>query len=184
MPADSQALLPPPAPKDSLRIYRLCVVCLGNICRSPMAEAMIRGELETAGLTGLVSVESAGTGDWHIGERMDRRARAELGRRGLDGSAHRARQIGPDWLDQFDLLIAMDTSNLRNLDRMAAGRREIARRIRLFRSFDPAAPAGAEVPDPYGGGSDEFAEVFDMMQAAARGLVAGLQDVLAEHAGS
>ena len=148
-----------------------------------MAEALIRAELAAAGLTGRVSVESAGTGDWHIGERMDRRARAELGRRGLDGSAHRARQIGPDWLDQFDLLIAMDTSNLRNLRLMAAGQPEIEGRIRLIRSFDPAAPAGAEVPDPYGGDADEFAEVFDMMAAAARGLVAGLQDVLAEHAG-
>jgi low molecular weight protein-tyrosine phosphatase len=136
-----------------------------------MAETLIRAEIELAGLTGHVSVESAGTGDWHLGQRMDRRAAAELRRRGYDGSAHRARQIGPDWLDQFDLLIAMDASNWRNLERMAAGRPEIAERIRLFRSFDPAAPAGAEVPDPYDGGPDEFAAVFDLTLAAARGLV-------------
>jgi low molecular weight protein-tyrosine phosphatase len=178
MPAERQANVPPPAPKDSLRIYKLCVICLGNICRSPMAEALIRAELDAAGLSGRVSVESAGTGDWHLGQPMDRGARAELTRRGYDGSAHRARQINSGWMDQFDLLIAMDASNLRNLQRMAAGRADILRRIRLFRSFDPAAPEGAQVPDPYGGGPDEFARVFDIVQAAARGLVTALQELL------
>jgi protein-tyrosine phosphatase len=143
-----------------------------------MAEALIRAELDAAGLSGRVSVESAGTGDWHLGEPMDRGARAELTRRGYDGSAHRARQINSGWMDQFDLLIAMDASNLRNLQRMAAGRADILRRIRLFRSFDPAAPEGAQVPDPYGGGPDEFARVFDIVQAAARGLVTALQELL------
>ena len=94
-----------------------------------MAEALIRAELDAAGLSGRVSVESAGTGDWHLGEPMDRGAKAELARRGYDGSAHRARQIDAGWLDQFDLLIAMDASNLRNLQRMAAGRSDILRRI-------------------------------------------------------
>ena len=144
-----------------------------------MAETLIRAELGAAGLSELVSVESAGTGDWHLGKRMDGRAQAELMRRGYDGSAHRARQIGPDWLGQFDLLIAMDASNLRELERMARGRPGMSGRIRLFRSFDPNAPAGAEVPDPYTSGPEAFAEVFDMIQAAARGLVAGLANVLA-----
>ena len=92
------------------------MVCLGNICRSPIAEVLLREELASAGLDGRVRVESAGTGDWHLGQQMDRGARAELARHGLDGSAHRARQIGPDWLDRFDLLLAMDRSNLRNLE--------------------------------------------------------------------
>jgi protein-tyrosine phosphatase len=148
-----------------------------------MAEALIRAELQAAGLAGRVSVESAGTGDWHLGQRMDRRARAELARRGFDSSRHLARQISSDWLERFDLLVAMDASNLRDLQLMAVGRPDMADRIRLFRSFDPAAPAGAQVPDPYGGGHDEFARVFDMMQAAARGLAAELADMLAEHAG-
>ena len=143
-----------------------------------MAEALIRAELASAGLADRVSVESAGTGDWHLGEPMDRQARAELARRGYDGSAHRARQIDADWLDQFDLLIAMDASNLRNLQRMAAGRTDIIDRIRLFRSFAPAAPGGCQVPDPYGGDPEEFARVFDIIQAAARGLVAALQELL------
>lgn len=139
-----------------------------------MAEILIRAELAAAGLADRVSVQSAGTGDWHLGQRMDRGARAELSRRGFDGSAHRARQIGPDWLDRFDLLIAMDQSNLRALRRMAAGRPNLADRIRLLRSFDPQAPDGGEVPDPYGGGSDEFAEVFELIEAAAKGLVGEL----------
>lgn len=139
-----------------------------------MAEILIRAELAAAGLADRVSVQSAGTGDWHLGQRMDRGARTELSRRGFDGSAHRARQIGPDWLDRFDLLIAMDQSNLRALRRMAAGRPNLADRIRLLRSFDPQAPDGGEVPDPYGGGSDEFAEVFELIEAAAKGLVGEL----------
>lgn len=143
-----------------------------------MAEALIRAELDAAGLSSRVSVESAGTGDWHLGEPMDRMARAELTRRGFDGSAHRARQINASWLGQFDLLIAMDASNLRNLRQMAAGREDVLRRIRMFRSFDPAAPDGAQVPDPYGGGSEEFARVFDIVLAAARGLVTALEEML------
>jgi len=145
-----------------------------------MAETLLRAELAEAGLSGRVSVESAGTGDWHLGERMDSRARAELARRGYDGSAHRARQIGPDWLDRFDLLIAMDASNQRSLERMARGRPDLSERIRLLRSFDPAAPPGAQVPDPYGGGPQEFAAVFDMVLAAAHGLAAALRDLLAD----
>jgi len=148
-----------------------------------MAGALIEAELAAAGLSERVSVESAGTGDWHLGERMDSRARAELARRGYDGSVHRARQIGPDWLDRFDLLLAMDASNLRDLRAMSAGRPELAGRIRLFRSFDPEAPEGAEVPDPYVGGPGEFAAVFDLMQSAARGLVAELARLLAPRSG-
>ncbi len=90
-----------PEPRDPRRPYRICVVCLGNICRSPMAEVILRDELAAAGLGGKVDVDSAGTGDWHLGEAMDRRARAELSRRGYDGSRHEARQIQPSWLDRL-----------------------------------------------------------------------------------
>ena len=159
-------------------MYRVCLVCLGNICRSPTAEVVLRGELARAGLADRVAVESAGTGDWHVGGPMDARARAELARRGYDGSAHRARQIDASWLDDYDLIIAMDRGNLRNLRRMAAGRPDLADRIRLLRSFDPAAGPEAEVPDPYGGRREEFAEVFDQVQAAVRGLVGQLADAI------
>ncbi len=145
-----------------------------------MAEVLIRAEIDRAGLANRVSVESAGTGDWHIGDRMDRRAWAELDRRGHDGAAHRARQIDAAWLEKFDLLLAMDGSNLRSLERMARGRPGLAGRIRMFRSFDRAADTGAQVPDPYGGGPGEFADVYDLLQAAARGLIAGLAEVLPE----
>jgi protein-tyrosine phosphatase len=148
-----------------------------------MAEAVIGAELADSGLADRVSVQSAGTGDWHLGERMDRGALAELRRRGYDGSTHRARQIGPDWLDRFDLLIATDQVNLRSLRRMAIGRAGLEGRIRLLRSFDPQAPEGAEVPDPYGAGPRAFAEAFDMIQAAAGGLVAELAKVLADAGG-
>ena len=147
-----------------------------------MAEALVRAELTAAGLAGRVHAESAGTGDWHLGEPMDRGAMAELARRGYDGSSHRARQINRHWLEQFDLLIVMDASNLRALERMASGRPDLLERIRLFRSFDPAAPEGAQVPDPYGEGPEEFARVFDIVHAAAKGLVAALAEML-ERAG-
>lgn len=169
------------------------MVCLGNICRSPMAEALLRAQLASAGLDKRVRVESAGTGDWHLGEPMDRGARAELARHGLDGSAHRARQIGPDWLDRFDLLLATDQSNLRNLDRMARGRPgsaalrgtnpsdpRVTGRIRLLRSFDPQAPDGAEVPDPYGEGAAAFGQAYNLIDAAVLGLVSELAELLAD----
>ena len=158
--------------RDPRQPYRICVVCLGNICRSPMAERVLIAELERAGLTGKVVVDSAGTGDWHLGEPMDARARAELSRRGYDGSGHQARQIEPSWLAGYDLVLAMDRANLASLRRMSPAEMGSPGRIQLMRSFDPAAPAGAEVPDPYGGGPDDYAEVFELVEAAAKGRVA------------
>jgi protein-tyrosine phosphatase len=150
--------------------YRICIVCLGNICRSPMGEVLLRDELRKAGLAGKVEVDSAGTGDWHVGEAMDSGARAELSRRGYDGSGHEARQIQASWLDDYDLLLAMDRANLASLRRMAAGDEELASRIQLMLSFDPDAPAQAEVPDPYNGSPEDYAQVFEMVEAPARGL--------------
>jgi protein-tyrosine phosphatase len=178
MPAHSQALGVAPAPRDPFRIYRICLVCLGNICRSPMAEVILRGELAKAGLAGKAEVDSAGTGNWHAGGPMDSRARAELARHGFDGSGHRARQIERSWLGDYDLIAAMDRSNLRDLQRMA-GSQPAWDRIVLFRSFDPAAPRDADVPDPYDGGGKDFARAFDLVQAAARGLAGQLARLLA-----
>jgi protein-tyrosine phosphatase len=146
-----------------------------------MAQAVLTAELARAGLAGRVSVTSAGTGDWHLGEPMDRRALAELARRGYDGSAHRARQIRADELDRYDLVLAMDQANLRALRRLAAGRPGVLERIRLLRDFDPQAPADAEVPDPWGQGPEVFAAVFDMIRAAARGLAGSVAGLLDEH---
>src|ERR1035441_7496116 len=108
-----------PSPRDPLGSYRVCLVCLGNICRSPMAEVVLTDELARAGLAGQVQVDSAGTGDWHIGGPMDAGAAAELARRGYDGSAHRARLFDPAWFPGRDLVLAMDRRNLAQLRRMA-----------------------------------------------------------------
>jgi protein-tyrosine phosphatase len=170
-----------PRPAGGGSGYRICVVCLGNICRSPTAEVILREELDRAGLGGRVTVESAGTGDWHIGGPMDPGARAELARRGYDGSAHVARQITAHWRGAYDLFVVMDRMNLANLRRMFADGPAEAR-IRLMRSFDPAAPDGAEVPDPYHGTPAEYGEAFDLVLAAARGLTGELAALLADEA--
>ncbi|HEX3492894.1 MAG TPA: low molecular weight protein-tyrosine-phosphatase [Streptosporangiaceae bacterium] len=191
MAADSDAATSGvPAPRDPDGDYRILLVCLGNICRSPMAEVILRDEIDQAGLGGKVTVESAGTGDWHVGGPMDERARTELRRRGYDGSQHIARQIAPSWLPGYDLFVVMDQRNLANLRQMAtsqpdpggpgraAGPDLADGRIRLMRSFDPAAEPGAEVPDPYHGGPAEYEETFELVQAAARGLTARLAERL------
>jgi low molecular weight protein-tyrosine phosphatase len=182
---DDMTTLPPawpdtlPPPRDPGGPYRILLVCLGNICRSPMAEAVLRAELDRAGLGGAVTVDSAGTGDWHVGGRMDSRARDELGRRGYDGARHRARQIRPSWLAQRDLVLAMDESNLTDLSRMAGARPAERDRIRLLRSFDPRSGPDAEVPDPYDGTSASFGAVLDFIEAAAGGLAELLGAALA-----
>jgi protein-tyrosine phosphatase len=163
-----------PPTRDPQQQYRICVVCLGNICRSPMAERVLIAELDRAGLTGKVVVDSAGTGDWHLGEAMDSGARTELSRRGYDGSGHEARQIEQHWLARYDLLLAMDLANLANLRQLADGDAGLLSRIQLMRSFDPAAPDGAEIPDPYYGSPEDYAEVFELVEAAAKGLTAQL----------
>jgi len=163
-----------PLPRDPGRPYRIFLVCLGNICRSPMAEAVLRAELDQAGLSQAVTVDSAGTGDWHVGNRMDRRARAELAGRGYDGAPHRARQAEPSWLGQRDLVLAMDRHNLADLRRMAGDDPAERARIRLLRSFDPRSGPDAEVPDPYDGRTASFGMVLDLIQAAARGLAGQL----------
>jgi protein-tyrosine phosphatase len=139
-----------------------------------MGERVLLGELDRAGLAAKVIVESAGTGDWHLGEAMDAGARSELVSRGYDGSGHQARQIQRHWVAGYDLLLAMDLSNLASLRRMAAGDDDLTARIRLMRSFDPAAAENAEVPDPYGGTPADYAEAFELVEAAAKGLAAQL----------
>jgi protein-tyrosine phosphatase len=175
-PNAAAATLPPP--RDSAKPYRICVVCLGNICRSPMGERVLAAEVAEAGLATKVVVDSAGTGDWHVGKAMDHRAQTELARRGHDAERHEARQIQPGWLDDYDLLLAVDRSSLARLAAMSGGSPVLGGRIRLLRDFDPAAPDGAEVPDPYYGEQEDFAEVFDLVDAAAKGLVGHLTDLL------
>jgi protein-tyrosine phosphatase len=173
------AVLPPPRRPGSP--YTVCLVCLGNICRSPMAEVALRAELAEAGLDGAVTVDSAGTGDWHIGHPMDRRARAELAARGYDGSAHRARQIDPSWLPERDLFLAMDRRNLADLRRMAGQAGVPAERVRLFGEASGLGP-DQDIPDPYGGGADDFAAALDLIHTGARQLSQQLSLLLAGNA--
>ena len=153
-----------PSPREPGAPYRVCLVCLGNICRSPMAETVLRAELAVAGLDGAVVVDSAGTGDWHVGDAMDPGARSALASRGHDGSAHRARQFQPSWLSRYDLILAMDTRNLVDLRRMARG--EDRDRIRLFGAAGGLGES-SDIPDPWGGGPDEFGHVLDLLGTAA-----------------
>jgi protein-tyrosine phosphatase len=190
------AALPPPLNHDGP--YRICLVCLGNICRSPMAEVALTSELAAAGLADAARVDSAGTGDWHIGHQMDVHARAELGRRGYDGSAHRARQVKPSWLASRDLILAMDRHNLADLRRMAARAGIGGDRIMLFgeagglpgqgeaggraEAVGEAEGDGLDIPDPYGGDSSDFGAVLDLIEAAARHIAAQVTELLAGRA--
>jgi protein-tyrosine phosphatase len=146
---------------------KVLFVCMGNICRSPTAEGMMRRALREAELG--VEVESAGTGGWHVGEPPDERAAAAAARRGgtLAGAA---RQVRPADFRRFDLLIAMDRGNLRELLALAPDE-DAAEKVRLLREFDPAAGGELDVPDPYYGGDRGFETVLDMVEAACRGLV-------------
>ncbi|MFF4774983.1 low molecular weight protein-tyrosine-phosphatase [Microtetraspora fusca] len=149
---------------------RICLVCMGNICRSPMAEFVLRRTLEEHGLD--IEVDSAGTGGWHVGQPMDERALATLAEGGYDGSTHRARRFDPAWFAERDLVLVMDAENLSVVRRIAPPEAD----VRLFRSFDPASPPGAEVPDPYYGGRSGFLDVLRMVEAASEGLARHLAD--------
>lgn len=162
--------------------YRITVVCLGNICRSPIAEAVLRDRILRAGLAHEVTVDSAGTGDWHLGHPADPRALTTLEAHDyhLD---HQARQIDPSWLAGIDLILAMDMANYQDLQVMQrqAGS---ASEIRMLRAFDPALAderepsAELEVPDPYEGGDAEFVRVLHMIESAADGLLEQLGHTL------
>jgi protein-tyrosine phosphatase len=159
--------------------YRVCVVCMGNICRSPMAETVLVAMLREAGISEQqVVVDSAGTGDWHVGQPADPRAVEALSRHGYDASGHRARQFAREWFDERDLVLAADASNAAHLRRQSVPDRGGS--LQLLRSYDPEAVAAGDmdVPDPYYGEGDGFERVLVMIEAACRGLVASIADDL------
>jgi protein-tyrosine phosphatase len=146
---------------------RICFVCLGNICRSPTAEAVMRALANQAGTS--VELDSAGTGGWHVGELADPRAVAAAARRGY-AIEHRARQFVADDFARFDLVLAMDQQNLTDLQALARRATPVPR-IALFRSYDPTVPNGADVPDPYTGGAAGFDHVLDICERTCRALL-------------
>jgi low molecular weight protein-tyrosine phosphatase len=161
--------VPLPPPRRPGR-YAVALVCLGNICRSPTAHVVLQQRLAEAGLEDRVSVHSSGTGDWHVGRPMDRRAAATLSAAGYDPSRHRAQQYDDADADSFDLVLAMDHDNLADL----GGRSE---RVGMFRDLDPVDPGG-DVPDPYYGGPDGFTEVLALVERTSDALVEALADLL------
>jgi protein-tyrosine phosphatase len=156
---------PPAAPPPPT--IRISCVCLGNICRSPMAAAILTDCADAAGAR--VVVESAGTAAWHVGGPAHPETRTELARNGI-ASEHVARSFAAEDLRRLDLVLAMDRRNRADLISLAPGPTE-AGKIRLIRAFDPLAPPGAEVPDPYGQGPEAYREVFRLLDAACRGLL-------------
>lgn len=153
--------------------YRIALVCLGNICRSPMAHVVLEAALSDAGLGHRVTVTSSGTAGWHVDKPMYSRASASLTAAGYDPSRHRARQFTPDWFDH-DLILAMDRTNLADIRALAPTALESGR-VRLFRDFDPEAGPDAEVPDPYYGEDSGFSDVLAMVERTAAHLVSLLR---------
>ncbi len=152
---------------------KIMFVCTGNICRSPAAHAVLEHKLEERGLSGLVDVSSSGTTAYHVGEPVDYRMGAELSRHGVQ-SRNRARQFYPKDLEEYDLLLGMSRSHLRDMQRAAVNDYgDYARKIRLFRDFDPVGTG--EVPDPYYGGSEGFVKVYEMVDRTVDGLLDYLQ---------
>lgn len=163
------------APSPTLPAVHLLFVCLGNICRSPTAEGVMADLLQREGLMERITVDSAGTGGWHVGAAPDERASAEAARRGI-ALTSRARKVVAADFASADLVLAMDAQNAADL-RDAAPDDAARAKVRLLRSFDPASADAddLDVPDPYYGDGDGFALVLDQVQAACEGLLAEIR---------
>jgi protein-tyrosine phosphatase len=169
------------------RRVRICFVCSGNICRSPIAEVVLRAQVQDAGLADRVDVDSAGTGDWHIGERADHRAVRVLATHGYDGTTHRARQFDPAWFPTLDLVIALDAGHARTLRSWAPDEEQRAK-VRLLGSFAAGTDGGGrpvdlDIRDPYYDGPEAFEEILGQIESACAGLTDRLPGLLASPAG-
>jgi protein-tyrosine phosphatase len=148
--------------------YRICFVCSGNICRSPTAEAVMRRLLDEAGLADRVEVDSAGTGDWHVGDPADRRALAVMKGAGYHADGHRARQFRPGWLAERDLVVALDRGHLSELTAMDP---QSDANVTLLGRFVDGAGEDVDVPDPYYGDVSDYENALDLIERGCRGLL-------------
>jgi protein-tyrosine phosphatase len=147
--------------------------CMGNICRSPTAHGVFEGMVKEAGLSDRIVIDSAGTHAYHVGEAPDRRSQETARRRGYDLSHQRARKVKADDFLEFDYVLAMDQDNYHNLHAICPSGYE--ERLSLFLDFAPEL-GQREVPDPYYGGGNGFEQVFDLVEAASRGLLIKIQE--------
>jgi protein-tyrosine phosphatase len=154
---------------------RLLIVCLGNICRSPVAEGVLRARIAASSVAGRVELDSAGTGDWHVGEPPDRRSVANAAEHGIDISGLRARQLAASDYSDFDWLLCADRANLRDV--RARAPRGAKARSALLLDWCGLETEG-EVPDPYTGGAAQFEHVFQLLDRAADGAIARLREEL------
>jgi protein-tyrosine phosphatase len=152
-------------------MVRVLFVCLGNICRSPLAQGVFEGVLRREGLEGEVYVDSAGTGAWHVGSPPDERALSAASLRGVDLSSQRARRITPEDCQNFDYVLTMDEENYRTVAALCQGRAV----MRPFLEFAADSPE-REVPDPYYGGADGFERVLDLVEEASEGLLEDIRE--------
>ncbi len=176
-------MLPPSQAVDGATTpYRLCFVCTGNICRSPMADVVLRQLAHAitmedgSTLAAHIEVSSAGTGPWHEGEPMDPRTHRALEDEGFHDHGHVAHQFQQRWFGELDLVVALDRRHAETLRSLA--RRQRDDRIVMLRSFDRQSGGAVDVPDPYYGGREEFASCLAMIAAACRGLATALADLL------
>ena len=153
---------------------RVCFVCLGNICRSPTAEGIMLHLVEEAGLTARIAIDSAGTGGYHVGERADPRSRAEALRRGIELPSRARKFVAADF-ERFDYVVAMDRQNHTDMEELTAVPSHLAK-LHLLRAFDAASAHELDVPDPYYGGVNGFARVFDICRAGCEGLLAIIRE--------
>jgi protein-tyrosine phosphatase len=172
--------VPPELPPSRHRPYAIGLVCLGNICRSPIAAVVLEERLTRAGLGDAVRVESSGTGSWHLGQGINPPAGRVLSTAGYDPSRHRAKLFDMSWFADYDVILAMDAANFSEVRARASD--DDRERVLMFRAFDPEVPEGSrvpDVPDPWGGPMSGFNDVLSIVERTADVIVTHVDKLLA-----